>query len=413
MLRANLFRAFWAPAIVVGLVTGLEGQAGGPVVYENGSPDMGSSYAGAGARAQDAATVFTNPAGMTRLQGNQLILGVMGVFSDFELDLNSGTVTNPQILDGGGRQNNFSPGLGSFAVFELAEDWRVGLSINALAANGVDYDPSWAGRTFVTENFFTVANFQPSLAYRINEWISVGTGLNIVYGKLDQELRADDTLASPTVKIEEADDWQVGGTFSALFEPVEGTRVGLVYRTEIGLELDGSVEAPVPVDLQIDTDFDLPQGLNLSLYQELTPEFAILGDLGWTDWSTFTRQPLSVGPIAGGIDRDFEDTYRVGIGLQYRPVPAWTLRTGFSFDSSPSKDKDTLPDLPVGDQYRFSIGAQHDFGEGKVFGVSYTALYSDIEIDRVALPPGGTVVIDGDYDRALVHFIGLTVSIDF
>ena len=43
------------------------GQGGGFVLYENGTPDMSSSYAGAGARAQDPGTVFSNPAGMTRI----------------------------------------------------------------------------------------------------------------------------------------------------------------------------------------------------------------------------------------------------------------------------------------------------------------------------------------------------------
>ena len=74
---------------------------------------------------------------------------------------------------------------------------------------------------------------------------------------------------------------------------------------------------------------------------------------------------------------------------------------------------DLLPDIPVGDQYRISVGVQHDFGEGKELGLSYTFLYQDAELDRVTLPPSGAVTLDGDYDNSFVHLVGLTLSLSF
>jgi len=85
-MRHGMKRAVGVAAILMAATTGAFGQGGGALIYENGAPDMGLSYAGHSARADDAATAFTNPAGMTRIQENQLILGGFGGITDLELE---------------------------------------------------------------------------------------------------------------------------------------------------------------------------------------------------------------------------------------------------------------------------------------------------------------------------------------
>jgi len=393
------------------------GQGGGAVLYENGSPDMGSSYAGAGARANDAATAFQNPAGMARLEKSQIIIGTFAAIRELRLDLNasSSTTVPPGGDKGGGHQDALSPGLGSFAVLKLTDDLALGFTLNALAASGVDYSPDWEGRTFVTENQMVIANIEPALGYRVFDWLSVGAGLHLVFGRLDQQLKANDQPNSPDIEIDDADDWAVAGTVGILLEASDRTRIGVTYRSEVNLELTGDLDNPTPLTPEFDTELDLPQGVNISLYQQLTRRFALLADVGWSDWSTFDRQPTSIsgGPLNAGIDRDWKDTWRVGIGAECRASDAWLFRTGFSYDTSPIDDDKRLPDVPAGDQFRFSLGGEHDFGEGKVVAFSYTLLYQPMDIDRVPISPNGAVVLDGEYDRSFVHFFGLSLSITF
>ena len=65
--------------------------AGGLLLYEVGTEDVGLAAAGYAVRAQDATTVFTNPAGMTRLDGNQLQLGTQVLYSDIKFSASGGT----------------------------------------------------------------------------------------------------------------------------------------------------------------------------------------------------------------------------------------------------------------------------------------------------------------------------------
>ncbi len=87
------------------------------------------------------------------------------------------------------------------------------------------------------------------------------------------------------------------------------------------------------------------------------------------------------------------------------------MSSGFSYDSSPVDDDQRLPDIPVGEQFRFSLGLKHDFGSGKVFSAHYTLLYQPMDVTQDALPGG--IVLNGEYDPSMVHMIGASFSIAF
>lgn len=408
----NARLGYWFVTLLVLAGSTAFGQGGGLVLYENGSPDMGSSYAGAGARAEDAFTAFANPAGMTRIDGNQVLLGGLAMITEFELDLRGGTVSVPPgSFDGGGDLGQFLPGFGTYSVVSLTDDLKLGLTVNVLAGNGVEYEQAWVGRTFIVDNQIVVANFMPSLAYRINDQFSIGGGLNVAYMSLEQSLLASSAIGAPTIQIDDADDFAFAGTFGLLYQPNDRTRFGLTYRSELSFSLEGKIDLPAPISLNFDSDMDLPQGVNASVYHQLTDTFALLADAGWSDWSTFDRQPTSVGPVSFDIPRDWKDTWRVGAGLQWDFSESWLLRSGFSYDSSPIEDDKRLPDAPVGEQYRFSVGVQKDFGQGKVFGVSYTFIYAPLDMDAVPLPGG--IVLDGEYDPSYIHIFGINATISF
>jgi long-chain fatty acid transport protein len=68
--------------------------AGGLCLYEIGTPEVGLASAGWAARAQDASTVFTNPAGMTRLRQSELQVGLQPLYLGVEFDLDSNTTVS-------------------------------------------------------------------------------------------------------------------------------------------------------------------------------------------------------------------------------------------------------------------------------------------------------------------------------
>ena len=100
--------------------------AGGISLYEMGSPDVGLAAAGYAARAQDASTVFTNPAGMSRLDKSQLLGGLQALYGNVEFTPNSNTsVGGPD----GGNALGWIPGSSFFIVQKLNDDWSIGFGV--------------------------------------------------------------------------------------------------------------------------------------------------------------------------------------------------------------------------------------------------------------------------------------------
>ncbi len=131
-----------APLLVM-LLGSPGARAGGLNILEVGSPDVGMASAGRAALAEDASTVFGNPAGMARLERNQALMGVQGLFIDSEFDVDpSGTTFGTK--DGDLSDELFIPA-GAY-VHTLGKDWRVGAAVGAAFGGALDYPSNWAGR---------------------------------------------------------------------------------------------------------------------------------------------------------------------------------------------------------------------------------------------------------------------------
>ena len=389
-------------------------QCGALCLYEIGTPDSARSAAGAGARAEDAATTYWNPAGMTRLEGTHIHIGsVMGIIDSKFSD--EGSLLTPPTATGndGGDLNTFIPLAGSYLVLNPWGELRVGFGFSALYGGDVDYDNNWVGRSFVTEASLASLNLGLNFAHPVTDWLSVGGGFNFTYALFDLELRSSNDPGAPTVEISRADDWSPAGTVGLLFTPREDTRIGVFYRTETSFDLDGDLDVPAGFELDFQSEMNFAQGVNVSIFHRLNDRLDLFADGGWSDWSQFSYQPISLGPVTIPVDRGWRDTWRIAGGLRFRASETIALSTGASYDSSPVKGKRRLPDIPIGDQVRYSLGGRVRVAENIRLGLDYTLSYQPgLEADDVELP-GGLATLRGDWDPTFAHFVSLNISLDF
>ncbi|MGB5468198.1 MAG: outer membrane protein transport protein, partial [Sedimenticolaceae bacterium] len=113
--------------------------AAGLWLYEQGTPDVGTASAGMVSRAQDAATAFANPAGMTRLKGSQFMLGVQPIYADVKADVKASTFGGGD----GGNAGGFVPAGGLFYVHSISDDLKLGFSAGSYFGLGIDFDKDW------------------------------------------------------------------------------------------------------------------------------------------------------------------------------------------------------------------------------------------------------------------------------
>ncbi|MEE8493318.1 MAG: outer membrane protein transport protein, partial [Nitrospirales bacterium] len=209
--------------------------AGGLYLSEYGSPSMGVAGAGAQAVAADAATAFHNPAGMTRLDSNQLMLTGGFLYGSVKFD----AVDNTPIAGGdGGDAGGFAPILGTYYAHRVTNRLSLGASLVSITGAALEYDDGWAGRELVTKIELLSVTLIPVIAYRITDRLSVGAGPLITYGKLDIRVALPSPLPVGSEAKIDGDDVAFGFTASTLFELTERTRFGVYYQSKIDLDFD-------------------------------------------------------------------------------------------------------------------------------------------------------------------------------
>jgi long-chain fatty acid transport protein len=394
-------------------------------LYEGGAPDVGTATAGRAALANDASTAAVNPAGMTRLDGSHVLVGVQPLLVRAKFDAADGTTTAGS--NGGDAGGWVGAGSASY-VHSVSDDVKLGLALGSYFGLGLDYDDDWVGRYYVTEGEFLTYGINPTAAYRVNDWLSVGAGFSIIYAELTQKAAINnvlDGLPDGELKLEE-DDVGYGFNLGVLLEPRDGTRFGITYRSEVDLEFDDalSIKGLGPIlraalggvlGAEVDLEMTLPQMVMVSGYHELTDRLAVMANVGWQEWSEFGKSDITISSQTTTSltqDRNYNDTWHCAFGVQYRVTDPWLLSAGIAYDESPVDDDDRTPDLPLDRQIRYAVGAQYDWDDDISFGFAYEYLDAgDAKIDQFRGPLAGR--LEGEYDTNEIHFLAFNVSWKF
>lgn len=399
--------------------------AAGLVLYETGTPDVGRANAGRAAIANDASTAGGNPAGMTRLDRSQLMTTIQPLIVRAKFDADAGTTHSG---GNGGDAGDTVLSASLSYVHSVSEKLKIGIFSGSYFGLGVDYGNYWAGRYYVQDAELSTIVFNPVVAYRINEWISVGAGFNIIKGNLIQRTAINNIvpfLSDGQIKIED-DDFGYGGNIGILLEPSDGTRFGLTYRSEVEFDFKdvaslrgiGPLLGPLiklSASRGTDLEMTLPQAIMFSGYHEITDRLAIMGNVGWQEQSEFGKTNVTIStPTVRNFtdDRNFDDTWHFAVGMQYRIAAPWLFSVGFAYDESPVDDADRTPDMPVDRQLRYGTGIQYEWNNDITLGFAYEYLDAgDADIDQFKGPLAGKLV--GDYKTNEIHFFAFNINWKF
>lgn len=419
----NLLRGGLLGLLAIILIAGSV-HAGGLYLYEVGTPDVGLAAAGYTARAQDAATVFTNPAGMTRMQRPSLLAGAQPMYLhvDFSAD-GSTTATGDS-----GDSNGWMPAGGLFYVYPVNDQVALGFAVAGHFGLSVDYQDDWVGRYYVQDTMMQAMAIQPAIAVRINDELSVGAGVAALYGMFENTVAVNNRrLLDPNapdgqIKLED-EDWSVQYNLGVLYEPAKGTRLGLTYLSEADLEFSDRAEVrgvtrPILGSLldgsrRIDLGVTLPQALMFSIYHEVSDNLALMANVGWQDWSEFGKVDVSLSSedINASVttDLDYKDTWHAAVGAQYRVSEPWRLTCGVAYDSEMMDEDQITPSLPTGEAWRLALGSRYDWSKDLSLGAAYELVWSgDLDMVVERGPLAGRV--SGTYESMAIHVLAFNAE---
>ena len=149
--------------------------AGGFALNEQSISGMGSGFAGRSSSAEDASTIYGNPAGMARLKQEQVSVGAATLFAKSDISRTRSTF-------GGKEDGDMVPTTTvpmGYYVKPIDEHWAFGVGFYVPFGLITDYGSGFAGRYYANKSEVTTLTFQPTISYAFNEKVSIGFGPTI------------------------------------------------------------------------------------------------------------------------------------------------------------------------------------------------------------------------------------------
>jgi long-chain fatty acid transport protein len=423
--------------------------ASGFALLEQSASRLGTAFAGTAAAADDATTVFFNPAGMTSLRAPEVAVSASGIGIGSEFRNASSTPAFAQPLGGNGGDAgdwNFVPA--AYFVLPVGDSFAFGIGVNAPFGLKLVYDDGWIGRFQALHNEITTLNLNPSVAWRINERFSIGAGID--YQRLDAELTNDvnysaviaqgvqqlvlagqlppatgnaviaaNAQQSGHARVRGDDDaW--GFNVGALFELSDTTRLGFSFRSTVDYTVEGTINFAAPAGRDpvstgiiaaasapgaplssgpVKVDLELPDSATLSLQHRFGEKFAVLADVAWTEWSSIPELRIvrDSGATVSVTPEQWRDTWRFALGGTYAMNERITLRAGVAFDETPVPDETRTPRLPDTDRTWLAIGARWQPSPALLMDFGYAHLFSDtVPLDQDAGNAAASALLNGN-----------------
>jgi long-chain fatty acid transport protein len=378
------FRGMKAVLLACGGIAALiaataDANAGGFAVREQSAWGQGTSFAGVAAGG-DLSAMFWNPATMTQMPGLRSESVLSGIIPYSTNSVGAGS-TFPGL---GGTGDTATDALvpAAYYSWQFRPDMWLGLSVNSPFGLSVSFPMSWAGQDYAAgSSYLKTYNATPSFAWRINDMISVGVGVQIQYAKADLShgtgacIAGVGCFAGPLAELS-GHDWGYGFTAGVTLTPTPTTTVGIGYRSGINQKIDGTLGILGGGSVNANTTINLPDIVSVGLRQRLTPQWTGLATVEWTNWSRIgTSNVTSSGVTVATLPFQYKDGWLFSVGAEYMWSEQLKLRGGVGFEKSPITDDVRIPLLPDNDRFWLSAGGTYQWSPKLSFDLAYTHLF--------------------------------------
>ncbi len=314
---------------------------------------------------------------MTRLPGRQLVLGLNAIYGSARFtDQGTTSPAGPAFpITGGTGGNpvglNWVPNL--YFAMDLTPNMKAGIGINTPFGLKTKYPGDWMGRYQAIDSVVESVNINPAIAWKVRDNVSLGGGLNFQYLKASLsnaidfgaacfgspfEIKGDATFSNPALP----------GPFAALTAGAANTGARSTVKT--------------------------PDSLSVSVYDQVSPKWALLADATWTGWSKFKelRVRFDNGSPDAVTPENWRNTVRVSLGAGYKMDGQWTLRAGIAYENSAIPDEFRTARIPDNGHTLLGFGANWSLSKASSLDFGYVhAFVKDAGVNN-SVPGAGTLV---------------------
>ena len=257
----------------------------------------------------------------------------------------------------------------------MSPDVKLGFALAGNFGGTLKYDNNWVGRYYVQETWILGISFLPSIAWKVNDKLSLGACLNAMYGIYNNNVainNVDPLFGDGRLKLKTKP-----GAGAAIWDcstksTPDSARPHLELAGRPGLQCAARVHGLAPglsaaldkaglLNSNLKVGIKVPQQVMGSLFTQVDDRWAVLGSVGWQQWSKFGQVQIGIDDTTNPTSTTtipFKDTWHLAAGAQYRLSDPWLLNFGIAYDSASSRAR-VSPLLPVNSAWRFGVGGQH------------------------------------------------------
>jgi long-chain fatty acid transport protein len=399
--------------------------AGGFQINEHGARAMalGGAFTGL---ANDPSAVYFNPAGLTQLKGTRFYFGTTAISPS--ATYTSGTNSNARDYEMKGQL--FTP-INFYLTHKFGSKLAVGIGVNNQYGLGTKWNSDWPGRYLAVNTEVRTFFITPVIAYELFDGFSLSAGGAFVFGDVTIERKSPNpnpTQQEPMVAMTGTAN-SFGFTAGLLYKLSDQFQVGVDYRSSVSLDFEGTVAStpatfthpllkvnlPFPSG-NITAPLKTPQNLTVGLAYMPNDDITFTADYQYIGWSsydklevTFASYDLDLNPANGtqnvsSTPREYENTYIIRAGLEYKLNDKAALRCGILYDRNPVKTDYVEPTLPDADRVGFNIGFGGKLTDNIGVDFAYMLLtFSDRNVSKSKFGFNGTYA-------NLAHLFGVNFS---
>jgi long-chain fatty acid transport protein len=357
-------------------------EAGAFALREQSATGQGLSFAGVAAGSGGLSSIFWNPAAITMIPGWQSEWHAAGIIPRTEI---TPIYTLPPGLAALGSSGDIGQDAivpATYGSYQINDRLWIGLYTGAPYGLVTKPNPFWSGQLYARTTSVFSLEAQPTIGYKVNDWLSIGAGVRGQYFKVRYFSAVGPTATNPNPFVPsaglEGDSFGIGYSLGATLTPFAGTSIGIGFRSAVEHELDGEFQY---FGVPIKANLILPESVSVGLSQQIGDAFTLHATAEWTNWSRLGF-PRVVNSLTGGLlaqapylPLDYDDGWFFSVGGEYVINPAWTVRAGLGYEISPIDLENRNPRLPDSDRLWLSLGATYNWSEKLAFDIGYTHIF--------------------------------------
>lgn len=453
MTHKKIVKVLLSLGVLGAMSVGSTALASGFQIFDQDAAQLGNYYAGGAAGTESAGSEFYNPATTTTFDRPQIELGIVDIRAYVRYVGQVNTVAHvgddpihlPSSgqgdVDGGG--SNYVPDM--HLIIPIDQDWSFGFGTTVPFGLETNYPADSFAANAATETTIQTIDLNPSLAYKIDKYLSFGAGFDAEHasGTFDQQMNVNGLADLPDIRATNSiqnnlSDWAYGWNAGVLLQPVEGTRIGLSYRSKVIHQATGTSSVDWNADINVpDIHFHhtfsgsasgpvsvtipLPATTIFSVAQDVKA-WTFMASAYYTQWKSIQSLDLDGVEVAPGITQsnvdlpeNFRNTWNLAVGTDYRFAQNWTWQLGAGYDQSPVNDNDRDIRLPDSDRRILATGIGYTPMPNMTINAGYAHFFTnpasiDHTEETINLYPGeGNNVIPVDINEQGTSYAGADV----